>query len=68
MKRVQVQVLASVDITGYGRVGEGVQDLPEDLAQLLVERGFAVPVPAAVEADSAPEGASPGDNPGKKKK
>jgi len=64
VKRVQVQVLASVDITGYGRVERGVQDLPEDLAQLLVERGFAVPAQAG---DSAPEGASFGDS-GKKKK
>jgi hypothetical protein len=64
VKRVQVQVLASVDITGYGRVGEGAQDLPEDLAQLLVERGLAVPVPAG---DSAPEGAGPGDSAKKKK-
>ena len=62
MKRVQV--LVAVDVTGYGRVEEGIRDLPEDLAQLLVERGFAVP--AQVE-DSAPEGASPGDY-GKKKK
>jgi hypothetical protein len=59
-----VQVLVAVDVTGYGRVEEGVQDLPEDLAQLLVERGFALPVPAE---DSAPEDASPGDS-GKKKK
>ena len=41
MKRVQV--LVAVDVIGYGRVQEGVHDLPEDLAQLLVERGFAVP-------------------------
>jgi hypothetical protein len=59
----RVQVLVSVDVTGYGRVEEGVQDLPEDLAQLLVERGFARPA-----EDSAPEGASPGENPGKKRK
>jgi len=64
VKRVQVQVLVAVDVTGYGRVWEGMHDLPEDLAHLLVERGFAVPVPAG---DSAPEGASPGDS-GKKKK
>ena len=62
MKRVQV--LVPVDVTDYGRVGEGVQDLPEDLAHLLVERGFAIPLPAG---DSAPEGASLGDS-GKKKK
>jgi hypothetical protein len=60
----RVQVLVPVDIAGYGRVDEGVQDLPEDLARLLVERGFAIPLPAE---DSAPEGATPGDS-GKKKK
>jgi len=65
VKRVQVQVLVPVDVTGYGRVEEGVQDLPEELGQVLVERGFATPVPAR---DSAPEGTSLGDNPGKKKK
>jgi hypothetical protein len=59
----RVQVLVPVDITGYGRVVEGIQDLPEDLAQLLVERGFAHPA-----EDSAPEGAGPGENPGKKRK
>ena len=60
----QVQVLVPVDISGYGRVEEGVQDLPEELAQLLLERGFAVSAPAG---GSVPEGASPGDS-GKKKK
>jgi hypothetical protein len=57
-----VRVLVTVDVTGYGRVEEGIQDLPEDLARLLVERGFGHPA-----EDSAPEDASPGDS-GKKKK
>jgi hypothetical protein len=52
-----VQVLVAVDITGYGRVDEGVQDLPEDLATLLVERGFATPAQAE---DSVPEDSDPG--------
>jgi hypothetical protein len=59
----RVQVLVPVDVTGYGRVEEGVQDLPEGLAQLLVERGFARPA-----EDPAPEGVSLGENPGKKRK
>jgi hypothetical protein len=58
-----VHVLIPVDITGYGRVEEGVQDLPEDLATLLVERGFATPAQAG---DSAPEASTLGDS--KKKK
>jgi hypothetical protein len=58
-----VHVLVPIDITGYGRVEEGVQDLPEDLATLLVERGFATPAQAE---DSAPEGTNPGDSRKKK--
>jgi hypothetical protein len=60
----QVQVLVSVDVTGYGRVEEGVQDLPEELAQLLVERGFAVPTSSNVPAPSE----AAGDTTAKKKK
>jgi len=59
-----VQVLVSVDITGYGRVEEGVQNLPEELAQLLVERGFAV---LAQAEDHAP-GEHAGNTPAKKRK
>jgi len=56
---VKVTVLVPVDITGYGRVGEGVHDLPEELAQLLLERGFATPLPAEDPAPSEPAGDTP---------
>ena len=52
----QVQVLVPVDIIGYGRVEEGMHDLPEDLAQLLVERGFAVPTSPEIPAPSQAAG------------
>ncbi len=60
----QVLVLVPVDITSYGRVEEGMHDLPEELAQLLVERGFAVPTSPEVPAPSEVAG----DTPAKKRR
>jgi hypothetical protein len=64
VKLMQVMVLVPVDVTGYGRVEDGMHDLPEELAQLLVERGFAVPTSPNVPAPSE----SAGDTTAKKKK
>lgn len=38
----KVRVFSTVDVAGYGRVESGVLELPDWLADLLIERGNAL--------------------------